>query len=45
LDSSVFDQTEFLLRAPIPGTRSLTQKLLSNAAIPGITAFAAHQLA
>ncbi|CAI8796318.1 Acyl-CoA dehydrogenase [Pseudomonas sp. IT-P100] len=45
MDSSVFDQTQFLLGASIPCPRGLTQKVLADSAIPGIPAFAAHQLA
>ncbi|CAI8990681.1 hypothetical protein EMIT0194MI4_80008 [Pseudomonas sp. IT-194MI4] len=45
MDSSVFDQAEFLLGASVPCARSLAQQVLANTAIPGIPAFAAHQLA
>ncbi len=45
MDSSVFEQTEFLLRATIAGTRGLTQQILTDATVPCVTALAAHQLA
>jgi hypothetical protein len=45
LDSSVFEQTEFLLRATIAGTGGLAQQILTDATIPCVTALAAHQLA
>jgi len=45
LDSSVFDQAEFLLRAAVTGAGGLTQQVPSDPAIPGIAALAAHQLA
>jgi hypothetical protein len=45
LDSSVFDQAQFLLSTPVPCPRRLAQQILANAAITGIAAFAAHQLA
>jgi hypothetical protein len=45
LDSSVFEQTEFLLRTQVTGTRSLTQQVLADPAIAGIAALTAHQLA
>ena len=40
MDSSVFAQTQFLLCTSVARTRGLTQELLANAAIPGITALA-----
>jgi hypothetical protein len=45
LDSSVFEQTEFLPRATIAGTGGLAQQILTDATVPCVTAFAAHQLA
>jgi len=45
LDSSVFDQAEFLLRASVTGAGGLAQQVLADPAIPGIAALAAHQLA
>ncbi|MNQ94899.1 hypothetical protein D3C85_1104370 [compost metagenome] len=45
MDSSVFDQAQFLLRAQIPCPCGLTQKIVADPAIAGIPAFAAHQLA
>lgn len=44
MDSSVFDQAEFLLRTSVTGAGSLTQQVLADSAIPGIAALAAHQL-
>jgi hypothetical protein len=44
LDSSVFEQTEFLLRATIAGTGGLTQQILTDTPVPCVTALAAHQL-
>lgn len=44
MDSSVFEQTEFLLRAPIASAGGLAQQILANAPVPCVTAFAAHQL-
>ncbi len=44
MDSSVFDQTEFLLRTPVTGTGGLAQQILTDTAIAGIAALAAHQL-
>ena len=43
MDSSVFDQPQFLLGASIPCPRGRTQKILADTAIPGIPAFTAHQ--
>lgn len=45
MDSSVFEQTEFLLRPTVTGTGGLAQQVLTDATIPGVTALAAHQLA
>ena len=44
MDSSVFEQTEFLLRTSITGPGSLTQQVLTDTPIPGIAALTAHQL-
>jgi hypothetical protein len=44
LDSSVFEQTEFLLRTTITGTGGLAEQILTDAPIPCVTALAAHQL-
>jgi hypothetical protein len=44
LDSSVFEQTEFLLRTSITGTRGHTQQVVTDTAVPGVAAFPAHQL-
>ncbi len=44
MDSSVFDEPEFLLRTTITGASGLTQKILANAAIAGIAALTTHQL-
>jgi hypothetical protein len=44
LDSSVFEQTEFLLRATIAGTGGLAQQILPDTTIPCVAALAAHQL-
>ena len=44
MDSSVFDQAEFLLRTTITGTGGLAQQILADPAIPGIAALTAHQL-
>lgn len=44
MDSSVFEQTEFLLRTTVTGTSGLTQQILTDATIPGVTALTAHQL-
>lgn len=45
MDSSVFEQAEFLLRTPVASAGGLAQQLLADASIPGVTALAAHQLA
>lgn len=45
MDSSVFDQTEFLLRATVTGTGGLTQQLLTDTPVTGIAALPANQLA
>ena len=45
MDSSVFDQTEFLLCAPITGAGGLTQQLLTDTPVTGIAALTADQLA
>ena len=45
MDSSVFDEAEFLLCTKVAGARGLAQKIMTDAAITGIPAFAAHQLA
>ncbi|VVN66132.1 hypothetical protein PS718_00105 [Pseudomonas fluorescens] len=45
MDSSVFEQTEFHLGTMIASTSSLTQQVLTDAAIPRITTLATHQLA
>ncbi|GLH36638.1 hypothetical protein RS1P1_09210 [Pseudomonas moraviensis] len=45
MDSSVFDQTEFLLRAPVTGTGGLTQQLLTDTPVTRVAAFTADQLA
>lgn len=45
MDSSVFDQPQFLLSAVIACPSGLTQQVLTDPAVPGIPAFAAHQLA
>ena len=45
MDSSVFEQTEFLLRATITSAGGLAQQILTDAPIPSVTALAAHQLA
>ncbi len=44
MDSSVFEQTELLLRATVAGTGGLTQQILTDAPVTGVTALAAHQL-
>ena len=44
MDSSVFEQTEFLLRATITSAGGLAQQILTDAPIPSVTALAAHQL-
>ncbi len=44
MHSSVFDEPQFLLRAKVTGTGSLTQQVVADAAIPGIPALTAHQL-
>ena len=44
MDSSVFEQTEFLLCTTVTGAGGLTQQILTDAPIPGIAALAAHQL-
>jgi hypothetical protein len=44
LDSSVFEQTEFLLRTTVTGASGLAQQILTDATIPGVTALTAHQL-
>jgi hypothetical protein len=44
LDSSVFEQTEFLLRTTITSAGSLAQQILTDATIPCVAALAAHQL-
>lgn len=45
MDSSVFDQAEFLLRTSITRTGGLTQQVLADTTIPGIATLTAHQLA
>ena len=45
LDSSVFAQPQFLLSAAITCAGGLAQQVLTDPTIPGILAFAAHQLA
>ncbi len=45
MDSSVFDEPEFLLCTQIAGASGLAKKVLTDTAIPSIAAFAAHQLA
>ncbi len=45
MDSSVFDQAEFLLRTSITRAGGLTQQILTDTAIPGVAALTAHQLA
>jgi hypothetical protein len=45
LDSSVFEQTKFLLRATVAGAGGLAQQILTDATVPCVTALAAHQLA
>ncbi|CAI8981283.1 Acyl-CoA dehydrogenase [Pseudomonas serbica] len=44
MDSSVFDQAQFLLRTQVPCPCGLAQEILANPAIAGVTAFPAHQL-
>lgn len=44
MDSSVFEQTEFLLRATVAGAGGLTQQILTDTTIPCVAALAAHQL-
>lgn len=44
MDSSVFEQTKFLLRATVAGAGGLTQQILTDATIPCVAALAAHQL-
>lgn len=43
MDSSVFEQTEFLLRTTVAGAGGLAQQILTDAPIPSVTALAAHQ--
>ncbi len=45
MDSSVFEQAEFHLGTMIASASSLTQQILTDAAITCITTLAAHQLA
>ncbi|VVM59254.1 hypothetical protein PS624_01213 [Pseudomonas fluorescens] len=44
MDSSVFEQTEFLLRATVAGAGGLTQQILTDATIPCVATLTAHQL-
>ncbi|ERO64556.1 hypothetical protein P308_23540 [Pseudomonas piscis] len=44
MDSSVFDPTQLLLGATVAGASRLAQQVMTDTAVPGITAFAAHQL-
>ncbi|MNI45362.1 hypothetical protein D3C73_997840 [compost metagenome] len=44
MDSSVFDQPQFLLGTAITGSSRLAQEVLANTAIPGIATLATHQL-
>lgn len=44
MDSSVFEQAEFPLRATVASAGGLAQQLLADASISGVTTFATHQL-
>ncbi len=44
MDSSVFEQTKFPLRATITGTGGLAEQILTDTPVTGVTALAAHQL-
>jgi hypothetical protein len=45
MDSSVFNQTQLLLRPHVARTGRLAQKIVTDAPVPGIAALTAHQLA
>ncbi len=45
MDSSVFDQTEFLLRTTVTGAGGLTQQLLTDTPVTGVAALPTDQLA
>ncbi|TDV50610.1 hypothetical protein EDF87_103247 [Pseudomonas helmanticensis] len=44
MDSSVFEQTEFLLRASVASAGGLTQQILTDTPVTGVPTLAAHQL-
>lgn len=44
MDSSVFEQTKFLLRTSITGPRGLAQQILPDTPVPGVATLTAHQL-
>ena len=44
-DSSVFDLTQFALGASVAGASSRAQQIVTDAAVAGIPALTAHQLA
>ena len=44
MDSSVFEQTEFLLRTTITSAGGLAQQILTDATVSCVAALAAHQL-